>query len=219
MPDVSEPTSGSHEDVDEWTLLSESLIRGLIHALNNRLTSLSAFAELAAMGDEEFALVTILPAELKRLHQVSANLRLLLREETPPEALEVGSLIDDALALHEHMTRARPVRCEVVREGAPTPVRVTRWILFRLLVVLIEEGKRAAELAGRESIVLRVASIGDGLLLAVEGAAPTPYATALSAQCSATIGLEGGGAVVRLPSLAALRGRERAAASRPRPIA
>jgi alkylhydroperoxidase/carboxymuconolactone decarboxylase family protein YurZ len=203
---------GLDEGLDEWALLSESLIRGLVHALNNRLTALSAFAELAALGDEEFAPATILPAELVRLHRVSAHFRLLLSEETPAEALEVGALLDDVLALHEHLPRVRTVRCEVVRQGAPTPVRVSRWRMLRLLLVLIESGTRVAEARGQERIELHLAPFDDGLLLQVEAAEVTPYARTLAAHCSATIEIEAGRATVRLPSLAALRRRERAAA-------
>lgn len=35
-----------------WTTLFEDLLRGLVHAMNNHVTALSAFAELAAMDGE-----------------------------------------------------------------------------------------------------------------------------------------------------------------------
>jgi hypothetical protein len=199
------------EGLGEWADLSE-LIRGLVHALNNRLTALSAFAELAALGDEEFAPAKILPAELVRLQRVSALLRLLLSEETPAEALEIGALLDDALALYQHLPYGRTARCEVVREGAPTPVRVSRWRMLRLLLVLIESGRRTAEATGQERFILRLAPFDDGLLLQVEAADVTPYARTMAAECSATIAIEARGATVRLPSLAALRRQERVAA-------
>ena len=70
--------------------------------------------------------------------------------------MEIGPVLDDAVALHAHHARLRAVRCDVVRADASMPVRAPRWALLRLLLVIVEEGKRSADRADRDVTVLRV---------------------------------------------------------------
>lgn len=198
--------------LSEWVTLSEALTRGLVHAFNNRFTALSAYAELAAMGDEEFAPAHILPAELLRLQSLNHQLRLLVIDATTPESMEPGSVLDDAVALLAHHPRARTLPCEIVRTASLPPVRAPRWALLRLLMVMIEEARRSAETDGGDHVTLRIGADGDALLVAID-APLTGYTAAMASVCHADVSIDAGGVRVRFPSLAALRRRDAAARS------
>jgi hypothetical protein len=203
-----------------WVELSDALMRGLVHALNNRVTALSALAELAALGDTVLTNQNVLPSELARLQQVNALFRLLLTEETPPEAMELGPVLDDALALHAHHSRLRSVRCEVERQETILPLRVPRWALLRLLLLLLECAKHhAAEAgagaagAGAAVALLRVEGSEETIALTVSAShPPSRYARAMAELCGGTLTIGAEGITVLLPTLLELRRAERAAA-------
>jgi len=191
----------------EWAELSESLLRGLVHSLNNRITALSAFAELAEMGDREFTVHAVLPSEVARLHQLNQLLRLLIPDDPTPAALEIGPVLADAVALHAHHARLRAVSCEVVRDDMALPVRAPRWALLRLLLVIIEEGQRSADRMNRGTTVLRLTGDEQWVTLHLDGGL-TAYGVAMARLCGAEAAE--GDAVVRLPTLLEVRRRERA---------
>lgn len=200
------------EGLAEWVALSEQLTRGLIHALNNRVTALGAFAELAAMGDEEFSPDKVLPDELARLQQVNGLFRLLLAEETGPEPLEMGPIVDEVLLLHAHHSRLRSIRTELSGAEELVPIRVPRWSLFRLLLLVIEAAKQAADEGGLDGAAIALSS-GDGQLLlrARTGEASLRYAGAMAQRCGSQLETVDGMTELRIPTLLALRQRERAA--------
>jgi hypothetical protein len=210
-------TSGSPEQqravvTSDWTTLSDELLQGLVHALNNRVAALSAFVELARLGDEEAAPMVVLPAEIAQLQRVNALIGLLPQRSSEPEALELPLVLDDALRLHEHHPRLRSERCGVVREGTPLPVRAPRWALLRALVMLVHAAKRVGgSEQGHGSALVRV--LGDQTFVSVHvptPAEPSPSLLALAERCGGTCSREGDELVLRLPSILELRRRERA---------
>ena len=198
-----------------WVDLADSLMRGLVHALNNRVTALSALAELAALGDDDLLAQRVLPSELARLQQVNALFCLLLTEEMSPEAMELAPVLDDALALHAHHSRLRAVSCEVVRQGTILPVRAPRWALLRLLLLLLEYGKQHAEERpdGRPGTAeLRIEGTEDCIELTVSaGSESRPYLHSMTELCGGTLEAGEGTLTARLPTLAEVRRGERGA--------
>ena len=209
---MSDAVPGDADGLSEWLALSDALLRGLIHTLNNRLTALSAYAQLAAMGDDDFTALRMLPAELARMQEVSALLRLLAGDDGPAEAIEIGPVLEDALSLMSHCAGPRAVQCTVSREGTLLPLRVPRTTLLRLLLVLVAAGQRAAADAGRDATVLRVIGDEQFVMLQVDSDAVPPYARAMARRCGATDELADE-AILRLPNLLELRRRERASRS------
>lgn len=195
----------------EWPALSDALLRGLVHALNNRLTALSAFAELAAMGEKEFSADRTLPAELTHLQRLSGLFRLLASEGEVPEALELGAVLDDATALHLHHPRMHAVHCEVERDVSHVAVRAPRGSLLRLLLLLIDTGKGFAEQRGHAATTLRLGAGELSVTVCLEGGSLTPGIAAMAAECGAVAEEVGDAVVIRLPSLTALRQEERTA--------
>ena len=195
-----------------WTELSEALMRGLVHALNNRVAALSALSELVALGDDASTTQRVLPGELARLQQVNVLFRLLLTEELPAEAMELAPVLDDALALHAHHSRLRIVRCDVVREENILPLRAPRWALLRLLLLLLEHGKQHAESLDAGATVLHVNGTERMVVLTVSAlGAPSPYARDMAERCGATLEFDDGEIIARLPTLLEVRRNERGA--------
>jgi hypothetical protein len=192
--------------------LSDELLHGLVHALNNRVAALSAFVELARFGDEEADPLVVLPAEVTQLHRVNGMFALLPARGSEPEALELPLVLEDALRLHEHHPRLRGERVVVEHEGTPLPVRAPRWALFRVLLMLVHAAKRSADtVQGRGGSPLRV--VGDATVVSVHvttQSAPSSSLLSLAQRCGGVVAREGEELVLRLPSILELRRRERA---------
>lgn len=195
----------------QWAELNDALLAGLVHMLNNRVTALSVCAELAVMGDEEMISGGVLTTEVQRLQRASAMIGLLPSRPREPEALELQSVLEEAIALHAHHPRTRLVPCDVVTDAAMQPVRAPRWALLRLMLLLVDAAKdAAAESAGKAVIHLtsdertanvRVTAASDG----------GPYAAAMAELCAAQLTRDGDELVLAMPTLRLLRQRERAA--------
>jgi C4-dicarboxylate-specific signal transduction histidine kinase len=198
---------------DDWGSISNELLQGLIHALNNRVAALSAFVELARLDDEGDDSLGELPTELAQLHRVSGLFALLPERRTEAEALELSTVLDDAIQLHAHHPRLRAERCDVRYEGTPMPVRAPRWLLLRTLVMLVHAAKRAGETAqGRGGATIVVHSDEASVSVSVHGVAKVPAdLAALAERAGGELAHEDDTVLVRLPSLAELRRREREA--------
>lgn len=210
--DSSERQRAGSAETDEWSTLSDELLQGLVHALNNRVAALSAFVELARFGDDEADPLVVLPAEITQLHRVNTLFGLLPMRGAEPEALELPLVLEDALRVHEHHPRLRGERCEVVREGTPLPVRAPRWALFRALVMLVHAAKRSSHtVQGRGGSPIRV--VGDASVVRVHvptQSGPSPSLVSLAERCGGQCTREGDELVLVLPSILELRRRERA---------
>jgi hypothetical protein len=194
----------------EWLVLSDELLAGLVHALNNRVTALSVCAELAGLGDEQMLGEGTLQAEVARLQRASALVGLL-PARGKPEALELGPVLSDAIEIHSHHPRMRAVEGVVEVEGTIEPVRVPRWALLRLLLIVLDAAKGAAQDAERTTATLRLTSDEQSVRVRaasreIEGA----YAAEMAALCGGAMAREGADLVVSLPTLGELRRRERA---------
>jgi hypothetical protein len=193
-----------------WTLLLEDLLRGLVHAMNNRVTALSAFAELAAVDDGALE-IDMLRQEIHRLHAVSSLVSVLASRNDELEALEVSAVLDMALEIHSHHPRMRSVPCTLEKAGAILPVRVPRWALLRLTLLMIDAAKRA----GGESHATTVAVwlSGDDAVVRLHLVSPQPLGVAaadLARRCGGVMSYANGEVVLELPSLLELRRREKA---------
>jgi hypothetical protein len=212
-PDSPERLRAAPAQTDDWSTLSDELLQGLVHALNNRVAALSAFVELARFEDEEADALVVLPTEITQLHRVTGLFALLPARGSEPEALELPLVLDDAMSLHEHHPKLRGERCVVVREGTPLPVRAPRWALFRALLILVHAAKRSSDTAqGRDGTPIRI--VGDASLVSVHvtsPAEPSADLISLAERCGGSCTREGAELVLRLPSILELRRRERAA--------
>ena len=192
---------------DDWRTISEDLLKGLVHALNNRVAALSAFVELAKLGGDS---LTVLPQEIAQLHQVNALFGLLPQRGSEPEPLELRAVFDDAVRLHEHHPRFRGAPVGLLFEGAPSAVRAPRWALMRAIVMLVHAAKRDADVEDGRGAAIRVE--GDDTTIAVHVRTRETTSDdlgALAAQCGGRIARTKDELVFTMPSLRELRRRER----------
>jgi hypothetical protein len=195
----------------EWLALTDELLAGLVHALNNRITAMSVCVELAGLGDDQMLKDGMLAQEVGRLQRTGALLGLL-PARGQPEALEMAPVLDDVLAIHAHHPRTRDVDCTVDVRGTPPPVRVPRWALLRLLLVLVNEAKATAQVAEQRSVTLTLSGDARELRLQTRTrGSVNGYAAAMATLCGGTLQSDGVDAVLTLPGLAEVRLRERAA--------
>lgn len=190
----------------EWLTLSDELLAGLVHALNNRVTALSVCAELASLGDEQMLADGVLRAEVERLQRVSALIGMLPARGHVPEALELAPVLEDAMAIHAQHPRRGAVECTVAGMKAAQPVRAPRWALLRLMLCVVDAVKAGAQHAGRADVTLRLSS--DERSVRVRGLAregENAYAAAMAARCGGAISRDGAELVLTLPALAELR--------------
>jgi len=193
----------------DWLTLSDELLAGLVHALNNRVTALSVCAELASLGDEQMLGQGVLLDEVGRL-QRSAALVGLLPARGHAEALEVAPVLADAIAIHSHHPRMRVIECTVDAPAGMQPVRVPRWALLRLLLVMVDAAKGAALDAPNGSAIVRLTSDDSAVRIrAVARECEGAYATEMATLCNGVLTRRGTELELCLPSLSEVRRRER----------
>jgi len=193
----------------QWAELSDALLAGLVHMLNNRVTALSVCAELAALGDDEMIAGGVLTSEMQRLQHASALLGLLPARPHQPEALELRPVLDDAIALHSHHPRTRLVKCDVDVAGAMQPVRAPRWALLRLMLVLVDAAKATASDEGCPAGI-RLSSDERHARVHVRTTGDAgPCGAAMTTLCGGELARQGDELVLTLPTLRSLRERER----------
>lgn len=195
-------------DRDEWSSLYDELLAGLVHGLNNRVTALSVCAELIALGDGQTASSGAMTIEVERLQRASALIALLPARNAASEALEVAPVLGDAIAIHAQHPRMRAIEC-VVEQSGVQPVRVPRWALLRVLLLVVHAAKVAAEEERRERVTLYLTGDADSVTVRVlargDGGA---YAAAMAARCGGVLTREAGELALTLPSLGEVRRRE-----------
>lgn len=150
-----------------WAAEQAALVRGIAHALSNRVGTIVAAAGMLAPGDPAPApVVSVLRDEGVRLEGLLALTRLLGGDEAgAPEPVHLPDVVAPTVELHEHHPASRDVPCVVTPDPLAPPVRVRHAGLVRALLVLLSAAKRGDG--------ARVAWHGEGagVALTVDGAA------------------------------------------------
>jgi hypothetical protein len=136
------------EGLGEWVGLVDQALRGLHHALNNRIGSLSALVELHQLGDlpADASTFETLAADLKRLEDLSRVVRLLPRDTVSgEEALILDDVLADVFVIHHYLHDLRELSVTIVPTRFVEPVRVERWALVRVLALLLRDAKCVAK--------------------------------------------------------------------------
>jgi hypothetical protein len=224
--DVTQPIAPLTEpDADladaRWLRVSEQVLRGLNHALSNRIAGVSAVASVLEPDDEP--LVAQLREEIGRMEQLLVLLRLLPRlASAGPEAIRLEDIVPDAVALALHHPEIRDAAIAVPPLQDVPPMRCRPTALLHALVLLLVEGAlapghRALTCPATDAAVTIL--VGDVLPDADGPPGRAQHPAAVSAQVilaadGALVWDDGGGSAfaIRLPTLAALRARSRAGA-------
>jgi hypothetical protein len=206
---------------EEWADLMDQALRGLHHALNNRIGSLSAVIELLQLDGvpADGSGLEGVAAELARLEECSRLVRLLPRDTAADEEpLILADVIADVLAIHRFLHGVREVSVTIVPTRFVEPVRVERWALVRVLTLLLNDAKR---LAGQLGAGVRVVAESDDEWVSIEfrvGATPANmvpasskgrYAEIVAKSFGGTVSRRPGVAELRMPTLKARRAADR----------
>lgn len=194
----------------EWARHTESVMRGLAHALNNRAAALSAVMELAREPDDEPGLTaSLLATEFERMRELADSVRVIGPPRGELDAVLPRDVIPEVLAVLRLHADQRD-RTAVIDAEAASPVRVARWMLQRAMIVLCASAPTTD--AATRTLRASVLEEGDWVTVRVHG--PTTDGSAGGgdsvyvaelARCMGGEPVPGG---FRLPSLTALRRRE-----------
>jgi hypothetical protein len=208
MPMTVPELERAHPSVHgEWLTLLEDLLAGVVHASNNNITALSVLMELRAMQDEALD-QPLLAREFARLQAMIAIAGTLSGRSSKTEALELRTVLDMAIGIHAQHRQLRDFECVVHESGVLLPVRVPRSELLRLLLMMIDAAKRART---HGAAVLTLSGDPAQLSFQIASAAlPGTEMHAFADACGGVLQQVGGTLRLELPSLLALRRRERA---------
>lgn len=158
-----------------WSIVSDTLIGGLQHALNNRVAAVSALSQiLAADPVEGRTLIRSLVDEVARLERVVAQLGQLRRSRTPrPEPIQLPDLLAELPALLTHHLHLREVQFITHAESDLIPVLVEREQLTRILLTLLLSAGLSAERSGSRKV--RIDVRGDHDVVALDVIAEAPF--------------------------------------------
>ena len=180
-------------ETSSFDALRDAILRGMAHALSNRVAALGGISGLADPGEIwTERLSKALHDEARRLEDILRLLRLLPDDgRGEPGAIELQPLVPDVIALHGYHSALLQVECSAVHDRETMPVFANRPHFVHALLLAIDAAKRHAQSRGgrvsvsyagnADSVTIRVATEpsaapAKGGTIAAENTAPTPAA-------------------------------------------
>ncbi|HEY0931394.1 MAG TPA: hypothetical protein VGE27_15845 [Gemmatimonas sp.] len=162
-------TARGHQDpgvgVARWLTVHDDLLRGLAHAVSNRLATVSALAGMLegdSAPDPRF--VRGLQGDAEQLEGLLQTLRMLpRREESSVEPMLVSDAADAARRLVEHHPALRDVTVQVEALNDVMPVLADATALTHATAVCLVAAARG--LGSARTITLTLATAGDEVQL------------------------------------------------------
>ncbi|MCU0633258.1 MAG: hypothetical protein MUE41_00180 [Gemmatimonadaceae bacterium] len=144
-PDIT-PAAGDAIALAAWQAELDELLRGVAHALSNRVATISAAAYMASGGEAlDPTMTAALSAESDRLETLLGELRLL---PAPLDARAEPVLLDDlarsAIALHRHHLPLRDVPVAVHADATATPAHASGGVLLHAMLLVLTTLRTAA---------------------------------------------------------------------------
>jgi len=133
---------------DAWALEQEALLRGLAHALSNRVgTIVSAVGMLAPGAPAAAPIVGVLQDEGTRLEELLGLVRLLAGDggSDAPEPIHLPDLVRPIVALHAQHPDGRDVDTSTEATPIDAPAVASPTALGRVLLLLLTAAKRSSE--------------------------------------------------------------------------
>jgi C4-dicarboxylate-specific signal transduction histidine kinase len=169
-------TVGSTRSYAEaWGVVSETLVRGIAHALSNRIATIGTIAELLRVGgDDPRAMSEMLAIETERLEDVLEQMRALsARSGGRMEAMRLSDVVAGAMALHSYHPERRSVAVTVEPGDESRPVLGDQLQLQRQLLILLDAATHAAMSHASRAVRLRFGLMGKvGVVRVIMGDGP-----------------------------------------------
>jgi signal transduction histidine kinase len=142
---------------EAWSAMRDTLVRGLAHALSNRIATIASVAELLRLGGEESSsLATMLGAESTRLEELLEQMRALAAYSSGRQsAFRLSDAVSAAMALHACHPERHSVKLTVHADDDSRPVLGDSTRLQRLLVILLDAATTAAMARAEKVVRLR----------------------------------------------------------------
>lgn len=159
--------TGEAAGITRWLVIHDDLLRGVAHAMSNRLATIDAVAGILEIGGApEVRFVQGLRQDAEQLEALLQTLRRLPRgEETTPEPMLVTDAIEAARRLVEHHPNLRGRSLAVTMRNDIVPVIAEPIGLAHALVVAL----LAAARGGSDAMVVVLETVGDEVLAHTQG--------------------------------------------------
>jgi hypothetical protein len=186
-----------------WRTVSESLLGGIHHALNNRVAALSAISQVLGAGMPDAGpIVASLRGEVNRLEQTVALISLLRRARSRnPEPVQLPELVASLTPLLPHHGDMKETEFVADPDPGVLPVLVERDQLTRVMLVLMTSVGLSAECAGGARVHVSYRGDADEVVTRIE-CEPAPRRPGGPSATEQGFDAAGAGEVVR-----AMRGR------------
>lgn len=210
-------TTISEAGAGNWSALLDALLRGISHALSNRVSGLMALTGLDP-ADQDDEMRALIPKELGRLRDLNSLIKCIPVDRSPTlAAQDIREVIRDAVGLMALHPIGRELQWSVAESGDAQPVLAERWVLLRLVLLLADAARSDAAATGATGVCLRVIGADGVTILRTElsgGETPSlsldswsgdEYATMLLQRAFAEPSLNEAGCELRFPTLAVSR--------------
>ena len=156
-----------------WTATGDGILRGLNHALSNRIVTLRTLAEFVCAAHERGEqLGRALSEEVERLEELLEKLRMLPADDAlKPEPIQLSELLGEVVALHQYHVDFRNVECTVIGDPDALPVLTSRSAFIRALLILLTAAKRVALSRGETAVALRYGGDPSTVTITIEAGA------------------------------------------------
>lgn len=140
-----------------WLAIHDELLRGISHALSNRIATVGAASYMFEHGDVAVEqAVASLRAESERMDQLLQQLRLLpQRPGAAAEPITADDACNGAVKLHAHHGELRDFACDITVDPDVYPIWAEPQSFCHALLVALTTAKRNAAVPGSR-IALRV---------------------------------------------------------------
>jgi len=164
---------------DAWSSVSEALVRGMAHALSNRIATIGTIAELLRVsGDDPAAMSEMLGVETQRLEDLLEQMRALSAQSSGRmEAMRLSDAVAGAMAMHSYHPERRSIAMTVEHGDESRPVLGDALLLQRELLLLLDAATRAAASHASRAVRVRfglLGSVGAVRVLVGDGAETGP---------------------------------------------
>lgn len=174
--------AGEAAGITRWLVIHDDLLRGLAHAMSNRLATIGAVASVLGGGstpDERF--VRGLQQDAEQLETLLQTLRQLPRRgDAMPEPMLVTDAVETARRLVEHHPDLRAVGVTVTALNDVVPVLADPVALAHAMAVSLVAAVRHG--GAEPEIVLTLETVADEVVVCVGGDIDTPVAADSEAQ-------------------------------------
>lgn len=162
--------NGGNEAAARWLAIHDELLRGITHALSNRIATIGATSYMLEHGDVAVPqTIEALRVESERMDTLLQQLRQLpARPGAEPEPMTVGDLCSNAIRIHAHHGEWRDCEVDVIEDPDVYPIWGEPSGITHAILVALTAAKRNAVPGSR----VRIHVSGNTSVVRISASAP-----------------------------------------------